>query len=337
MKAYKIALLALVVLLLAACGPTPTGTFHVPGSTLTPVPTPTWNMKPGTPTPLPQPAFPVTVSDDAGRTVTIARPPQRLISLAPSNTETLFALGLGSKVVAVGSSFDDYPPEAKVLPKVAEPDVTRPNLEKIVALAPDLILMTGGDPLPIELINRLEGLQLTVLVLYPRDIESILQDIELIGTATGASKEAKTLTTNLRGRLDAVIAKVKTATTKPKVFYEVDATNPARPFTAGPGSFIDAMLTLVGASNVAAGAKSPWAEFSAEELVRQDPEIIILGDANYGVTVDSVKARPGWSTLTAVKKGAIYPIDDNLVSRPGPRLVDGLEALARIVHPELFR
>jgi iron complex transport system substrate-binding protein len=269
--------------------------------------------------------------------VTIARAPQSLISLAPSNTEILFALGLGSKVVAVGSSFDDYPPEARALPKVAEPDVTKPNLEKIVALAPDLILITGGDPLPLELINRLEGLQLTVLVLYPRDIEGILQDIELIGTATGASKEAQALTTSLRGRLDAVLAKARTATTKPKVFYEVDATNPARPFTAGPGSFIDAMLTLVGASNVAAGAKSPWAEFSAEELVRQDPEIIILGDANYGVTVDSVKARPGWSTLTAVKKGAIYPIDDNLVSRPGPRLVEGLEALARIVHPELFR
>jgi len=335
MKIYKLALLALVVLLVAACGPAPTGTFHVPSSTLTPAPTPTWNVEPGTPTP--PPAFPVTVTDDARRAVTIAKPPQRLISLAPSNTEILFALGLGSKVVAVGSSFDDYPPEAKALPKVAEPDVTKPNLEKIVALAPDLILMTGGDPLPLELINRLEGLKLTVLVLYPRDIDGILKDIELIGTATGASKEAKTLTTNLRGRLNAVLAKAKTATSKPKVFYEVDASNPARPFTAGPGSFIDAMLTLVGASNVAAGAKSPWAEFSAEELVRQDPEIIILGDANYGVTVDSVQARPGWSTLTAVKKNAIYPIDDNLVSRPGPRIVDGLEALARIVHPELFR
>jgi len=330
MKAYKIALLALVVLLLAACGPTPTPT---PVPTATPLPTAT--PQPATPTP--QPAFPVTVTDDARRSVTIVRPPQRLISLAPSNTETLFALGLGSKVVAVGSSFDDYPPEAKVLPKVAEPDVTRPNLEKIVALAPDLILMTGGDPLPIELINHLEGLKFTVLVLYPRDIEGILQDIELIGTATGASKEAQALTTSLRGRLDAVLAKAKTATSKPKVFYEVDATNPARPFTAGPGGHVARSHQGEHSVNERAGAKSPWAEFSAEELVRQDPEIIILGDANYGVTVDSVKARPGWSTLTAVKKGAIYPIDDNLVSRPGPRLVDGLEALARIVHPELFR
>jgi len=330
MKIYRIALLALVALLLAACGPTPTPT---PVPTQTPLPTVT--PRPATPTP--PPAFPVTVTDDAKRTVTIAQPPQRLISLAPSNTEILFALGLGSKVVAVGSSFDDYPPEAKALPKVAEPDVTKPNLEKIVALAPDLILMTGGDPLPLELINRLEGLKLTVLVIYPRDIDGILKDIELIGTATGASKEAQALTASLRGRLNAVIAKAKTATSKPKVFYEVDASNPARPFTAGPGSFIDAMLNLVGATNVAAEAKSPWAEFSAEELVRQDPEIIILGDANYGVSVDSVKARPGWSTLTAVKKGAIYPIDDNLVSRPGPRIVDGLEALARLVHPELFR
>jgi len=96
------------------------------------------------------------------------------------------------------------------------------------------------------------------------------------------------------------------------------------------------LISLVGGSNVAASAKMQWAQLSTEEIIAQNPEIIVLGDANYGVTIEMVKERPGWSVITAVKNGAIYPIDDILISRPGPRIIDGLEALARIIHPELF-
>jgi len=120
------------------------------------------------------------------------------------------------------------------------------------------------------------------------------------------------------------------------VFFELDATDPSKPYTPGPGSFIDALIGLAGGSNIGASAQMQWAQLSTEEIIAQDPEIIILGDVNYGVTIEMVKDRPGWSVITAVKNGAIYPIDDILISRPGPRIIDGLEALVRIIHPELF-
>ena len=275
---------------------------------------------------------PVSVVDDAGRTVEIVSNPQRLISLAPSNTEILFALGLGDKVVGV-TDFCDYPEEAKAIEKVGG---IEPNLEKIVALGPDLVLAIGGSPAQVEKATEMEKLGLTVLVLEPGDIEGIMANIELVGRATGAEKEASESVAELRKRFDDITTKAKEAGSRPKVFFELDATDPSKPYTPGPGSFIDALITLAGGSNIGAGAKMQWAQLSTEEIIAQDPEVIVLGDANYGVTAEMVKERPGWSVITAVKNGAIYPIDDILISRPGPRIIDGLEALARIIHPELF-
>ena len=152
---------------------------------------------------------------------------------------------------------------------------------------------------------------------------------------TGAEKEASTLVTEMRKRFDDITAKAEGAESRPNVFFELDATDPSKPYTPGPGSFIDALISLAGGSNVGAGAKMQWAQLSTEEIIAQDPEVIVLGDVNYGVTIEMVKERPGWSVITAVKNGDIYPIDDILISRPGPRIIDGLEALARIIHPEL--
>lgn len=275
---------------------------------------------------------PVSVVDDAGRTVEIVSNPQRLISLAPSNTEILFALGLGDKVVGV-TDFCDYPEEAQSIEKVGG---FEHNLEKIVALDPDLVLAIGGSPAQVEKATEMEKLGLTVLVLEPGDIEGIVANIELVGKATGAEKEASQLATQMRKRFDDIIAKAKGAQSRPSVFFELDATDPSKPYTPGPGSFIDALISLAGGSNIGASAQMQWAQLSTEEIIAQDPEIIVLGDVNYGVTIEMVKDRPGWSVITAVKNGAIYPIDDILISRPGPRIIDGLEALARIIHPELF-
>lgn len=300
-------------------------------------PTPT--MLPPTPTPTALPPVPtateaptITVVDDAGRTVEITGVPERIISLAPSNTEILFALGLGDKVVGV-TDFCDYPEEAKEIEKIG---FVEPNLEKIVDLEPDLVLYIGGAA-QLEKTQTMGDLGLTVLVLTPSDIEGIFADIELVGRATGSEGEAARLVSELRARMGEVLSRVAQAERKPLVFYELDATDPTRPWTAGPGSFIDTLITMAGGVNLGASAEMEWAEFSTEEVIAQDPEIIILGDANYGVTVESVKERPGWGVITAVKEGAIYPIDDNLVSRPGPRIVDGLEELARVIHPELFQ
>ena len=274
----------------------------------------------------------VSVVDDAGRTVEVVRNPQRLISLAPSNTEILFTLGLGDKVVGV-TDFCDYPEEAQAIEKVGGMEH---NLEKIVALDPDLIVAIGGSPAQVEKATEMEKLGLTVLVLDPGDIEGIMANVELLGKATGAEKEASELAAQMRKRFDDITTKAKEAGSRPKVFFELDATDPSKPYTPGPGSFIDALISLAGGSNIAASAKMQWAQLSTEEIIAQDPEIIVLGDVNYGVTVEMVKDRPGWSVITAVKNGAIYPIDDILISRPGPRIIDGLEDLARIIHPELF-
>lgn len=323
MKNRVFALWVMIVVMLAVGCAKATPTVAPPTPTITP-PTPTTLIPTEVPT--------VTVVDDAQRTVEIAGVPERIISLAPSNTEIVFALGLGDKVVGV-SDFCDYPEEAKGIEKVG---FVEPNLEKIVELEPDLVLYIGGAA-QLEKTQTMEDLGLTVLVLAPSDIEAIFADIELVGKATGAEDEAEELVAQLRRRMEEVTTKVAISSYRPLVFYELDATDPARPWTAGPGSFIDVLIDMAGGFNLGASAEMEWAQFSTEEIIAQDPKIIILGDANYGVTVESVEERPGWEVITAVKEGAIYPIDDNLVSRPGPRIVDGLEALARIIHPEIFK
>ena len=273
---------------------------------------------------------PISVVDDAGRTVEITKTPQRIISLAPSNTEILFALGLGDKVVGV-TDFCNYPEEAKSIEQVGT--YFEPNIEKIFSLSPDLVLAITGLP---EVIAKLGELGIPALILDPSDLEAVLADIQLVGKVTGAEKEAEALVSEMRGRIAVVTEKATEVEERPMVFCEIDATDPSKPWTTGPGSFMDAMILLSGGTNVAADAESAWVQFSAEEIIAKDPDIIILADSKYGVTPESVRERPGWEVITAVKEGAIFDIDDDLISRPGPRIVDGLEAVARIIHPELF-
>ncbi len=316
-------LLGLVVLvslmLLAACSPSPA-----------PIPT-----TPPTAAPVLAPATPagVTVTDSAGRSVTINGTPQRIISLAPSTTEMAFALGLGDRVIAA-DTYSDFPDQAKNLPKIKTFPV---NYEQVVALKPDLILAAGIQSA--EDIKKLSDLQLTVLVVgsSKTTFENVMTDIKLVGQATGRQTQARTVTDEMRKKLNELQAKVAQAQGKPRVYWELDATDPTKPFAPGPGSFVHDIIVLAGGVNVAANAKAPYAQISAEEVIAANPEIIILSDAAYGITVESVKARQGWSAITAVKNDRVLPIDDNLVSRPGPRIVQGLEAAARLIHPELFR
>jgi len=124
---------------------------------------------------------------------------------------------------------------------------------------------------------------------------------------------------------------------RPKVFYELDASDPAKPYTVGANTFIDILISLAGGANIGANLKGDYPQISQEELLAQDPDIILLGDAAYGTTPDQVAARAGWSMINAVKSSRVFAVDDNLISRPGPRLVDGLEILARLIHPEAFK
>lgn len=305
----------LLALLLAAC------------ATTTPAPT----TAPAAPAAVTG-AFPVTVTDDAGRSVTISNAPARIVSLAPSTTEIAYALDLGSRMVAV-DTFSDYPAEAKALTKV---NTSPLNLEQVVGLKPDLVLAAGiTSP---DDIKKMSDLKLPVVVIGApaTNFANIMSSITLTGKATGTGAKAKAVTDAMQAKLDALKARFASAKTSPKVFWELDATDPSKPYTPGPGSFVNDMITLAAGTNVAADAKSPYAQINAEQVIAGNPDIIILSDAAYGTTVESVKARKGWSSINAVKNDKVLPIDDNLVSRPGPRIVDGLEAVGKLIHPELF-
>jgi iron complex transport system substrate-binding protein len=265
--------------------------------------------------------------------VTLAGPAQRVVSLAASNTEILYAVGAGAQVVG-RDEFSDYPAEAKDLPSIGG-SFSNFNNEAMVDLQPDLILASElNTP---EQVQALADLGLTVYYLAnPKDMEGLYANLATVGRLTGHETEAVELSEALKARVQAVVDKTAGAAEKPTVFYELDSTDPNAPYTVGPGTFMDLLITMAGGQNAAGTAESPWAQLSLEQIVVLNPQIILLGDAAYGVTPESVGQRAGWEGLEAVKSGAVYPFDDNLASRPGPRLVDGLEALAKLLHPELF-
>ncbi len=274
----------------------------------------------------------LTVVDDAGRSVTLDGPPKRIMTLAPSNTEILFALGTEDRIVAV-DQWSDFPPAAKAKARVPP---LNPSLEQIVSFSPDLILSAHGGAEPLLPLER-QGIR--GMVFAPRTLEDIYRNILVIGRIVGAEARAERLVWSMRQRVAAVVAKVRDAS-RPKVFIELDGSDPSRPFTAGPGSFIDLLVQLAGGANVAARSRTAWPQFSLEELIRADPDLIILGDALAPMnpqTPELVARRPGWSGLKAVRLGTIAAIDSNVISRPGPRIIEGLELLARLLHPDRFQ
>lgn len=285
--------------------------------------------------PLAATSYPVNLVDDDGRTVTVAKEPRRIVSAAPSTTEVLFAVGLGDRVVGV-TDFCDYPEAASSLPKIGG---FRPNVEAIIGSQPDLVVAVRGFPAII--IAALEAQGVPVVILNPADFAGVLRNVETVGAIGNVPDEAATLVASLRDRWDAVEATVKGAPTNPRVLFEIDASDPGSLMAAGPGTFIDAMLKAVGAENavapVAAGNQYP--SVSDEAVLGLAPEIMILGDAPYGQTVDALAARPGWEVVPAVRDRQVVALTQrevDVTSRPGPRIVDGLEVVARAVRPDLF-
>jgi iron complex transport system substrate-binding protein len=272
----------------------------------------------------------IVVKDGLGRSVTLAAPAKNVVSMAPSNTEILFALGAAAQVIG-RDEFSDYPVEAKALPSIGG-SMGKYDLEKIASLKPDLVLASQlNTP---EQVKALEDLKLTVFYLSnPTDINGLYGNLEMVGKLVGKNAEAKQLNTSLQKRVQVITDASGKVSQKTKIFYELDATDPAKPWTAGPGSFIDMLISMSGGENVAAKLKGDYAQISQEELLAVNPEIILLGDGAYGITADMVAKRPGWEGILAVKNNKILTFDDNLVSRPSPRLVDGLEILFKLIHP----
>jgi iron complex transport system substrate-binding protein len=276
----------------------------------------------------------IQIQDGLERQISLAAPAQRVISLSPSNTEILFEVGAGSQLVG-RDTFSDFPEEAKAVTDIGG-GFGDANLETILATKPDLVL--AGDLTPPEQIKSLEELGLTVFVVpNPKDFPGLFEIIRTVAKLTGHESESETLISSLDSHLKMTQEKISLSSSKPLVFYELDGTDPNAPWTAGPGSFVDMMIREAGGINAGKVLEIEWAQISIEELIVQDPDIILLGDSIWGgVTPESVRLRPGWSSLTAIQNDKIYPFDDNLVSRPGPRMVDGLEGLAKLIHPELF-
>lgn len=276
----------------------------------------------------------ISVIDGLDRTVTLTGAAQRIISLAPSNTEILFALGLGAQVVG-RDSFSDYPEAALQVMDIGG-GFSELNLEAILAQKPDLVLASSltSD----EQIQALENAGLTVFALQnPKDFAGIYSNLRTVASLTDRGAAAETLIADMEKRVAAVEAALSQVNDRPLVFYEIDATDPNAVWTPGPETYIDRLIRMAGGENLGTALGGEWIQVSLEELIARDPDLILLGDAAWGgVTVDSVAQRVGWESLRAVKTGQVFPFDDNLVSRPGPRLVEGLEALARQFHPELF-
>ena len=275
---------------------------------------------------------PLKFTDGLGREVSLKGPAQRVVSLAPSNTEILFAVGAGKQVVG-RDEFSDYPPEAKSLQSVGG-SMGQYSTEAVVALKPDLVL--AAEINAPELVKQLEDLGLTVYYLKnPKTLEEMYGNLDIVGQLTG--HDTAGLVDSLKKRVQAVDEKVMPLSSRPSVFYEIDATDPAKPYTYGPGSFGDLLIARAGGFNIGNQLSDPYPQMSLEQIVVSNPGIILLGDSMWGTTAEAVKGRPGWEGIEAVKSGNILPFDDNLVSRPGPRLVDGLEQLAELIRPGILK
>lgn len=281
-----------------------------------------------TATPTPTPTFPATLTDDEGTAVTIPAEPHTIVSLAPATTETLFALGVGDRVKGKSQDVFLYPPQAGDVPDLATFDSV--DVEKIVAMSPDVVFAGGNSFTAPDAIAKLRSLGLAVVVLYAPTIDAVYKDIELTGQAAGRAEQAAVMVERMRTEFDNVKAAVAGLPT-PRVFYELDATGAI--YGPADKSFLAEMIEWAGAIPITTGSTEKY-EISVERLIQQDPEVILLADAPYGVTAEQVAARPGWKVMTAVKADAIRSIDDQTVSRPGPRLFLGLELLARTIHPD---
>jgi iron complex transport system substrate-binding protein len=268
------------------------------------------------------------LTDDVGRTVSLPVKVDRVISLAPNLTEIVFAVGGGDRLVG-RTSYCDYPPEAKSVTEVG--DTLHPNIERIISLKPQVVLVSTASQLEV-FTQQLENQNIAVFVTDPHDLEGVFRTIEQVGDMLGKREQASTLVQTLRQRTSAVEQAVKD---KPpvRVFYQLSA-EPL--YTAGHDAFVTDLMRRAGAISVTAELPGAWPKYSSESALAAKPDAIILptggsmGTGNSAVT-EALRKSP------AVKEGRVYKINDDHLVRPGPRAIDGLEEMARALHPDVFK
>lgn len=278
--------------------------------------------------------FPVKITDDANREVTIEKAPETIVSIQTSNTEIAFALGLGDKIIGV-SDYDNFPPEVEKIEKVGAQDI---NAELVLSLLPDMALVTDyhykTHP---DVLKKFEEAGIEVIVVGSAEsFEDVYSKIEMIGEAAGSKTKAEEIVTDMKERLQTIKDKAaESVTDKKKVWVEV---SPAPDiFTTGQNTFMHEMLESIQAEN-AAGDQEGWVKMTEEEIVKLNPDVIIT---TYGYYVENPTAgvlkREGWAEVPAIKNGDVFDVDSDTVTRPGPRLIEGVETLAELIYPEIFK
>jgi iron complex transport system substrate-binding protein len=272
----------------------------------------------------------VPFSDELGRKVMIAHPPQRIISIAPSVTEILFALNLGERIVGV-SSYCNYPPEAKRKERVG--GYINPSMEKIVALHPDLVIQTADGDLK-TFVDRLTSLGIPIYITNPRSVTEVMDSILRIGEVTSTSKGAQNLVDSMKAKMQDIQRKVQ-GQPQPRVLHAMSV-DPL--ISSGKGTFVHDLILLAGGKNVAENARGKHPQLSMEEVISRDPEVILLSAM---LSSDSLQEQKQWwqrwREISAVRSGRIYAVEADLILRPSPRIVRGLEEVARALHPEFFK
>ena len=269
-----------------------------------------------------KPAFAKTITDELGRSVKVPVHPERIVSLAPSITEVLFALGAGDRVAGV-TSYCDYPPEATEKTRVG--DTLKPSVEKIVALKADLVIVSTASQVEASF-RKLDELGIPVYVTNPRSVDGVLASINSLGELVDAVDRAKQLSAELRGRIAAVETRVANAK-RPTVLVLL-GTEPL--ITAGAGSFVTDLISRAGARSISSDDNADYPQYSIETVIAKQPEIILLQSGGTQLT-------PRLRQTPAGRSNRVYHIDDDLLLRPGPRIIDGLEQLAVKIHPEILQ
>jgi iron complex transport system substrate-binding protein len=276
----------------------------------------------------PTPANEQVVTDEIGRQVKIPKDPQRIVSLAPSITEMLFALELGEKVVGV-TSYCNYPEVATKIPKVS--DTLHPNLEMIISLKPDLVLVTTASQLE-QFTAKMSELGIAVFVIKSDSVKGVLGSIELLGKITNKEQVAKNLIDSLNARLEKVKQQHSNQIAKPKVFFIV-GTEPL--ITVGRKAFVTDVINLAGGQSISEDVETEWPAYSIETAISRAPEIILSPGSHSTENEPSKLTLPkGLEITPAARSGKIYKIDGDLLLRPGPRIIDGLEQIAKLLYPE---
>ncbi|EAZ84702.1 hypothetical protein BB14905_19505 [Bacillus sp. B14905] len=275
--------------------------------------------------------FPMTITDAIGKDITLEAPPKKIVSLIPSNTEILFGLGLKDEIVGVTDN-DDYPPEVVEKDKVGGMEY---NIEQIIALKPDIVFAHESSmSLSESAIAQLESAGVKVFVVKnAQDFNETYTTIEQLGRATGKLPEAEKIIADMKAKVEEVQGKVKDV--EPKNVF-VEASDEPNIYTAGQGTFMNAMLEMIHAKNVAADGDN-WYEIGAEQIITKNPDVIVVTYSYVPDILTKIPKRAGFDTINAVKNNAIVQVDESTTSRQGPRLADGLEELAKAIYPEVFK